>query len=81
MAALDSGTRGAIRAKAGRVAAKAWRYRARWRRSPTTLDAAGLPAGFHEAAAEVYARLAHFKGDEAADLEQVLAALLSGREE
>ena len=66
---------------AGRVAPKAWRYQGEMEEIANALHAAGLPAGFHEAAAEAYSRLAPFKGEETASLEQVLAALLSGREE
>lgn len=56
---------------------KAWRFVGEMEEIAATLDAAGLPPGFHLAAADVYRRLAPFKG--AADtpsLEAVLAALL-----
>jgi hypothetical protein len=41
-----------------------------------TFSAVGIPAGFHSAAAEIYQRLAGFKGAETPELDQVLAALL-----
>ena len=40
-----------------------------------TFEAAGLPGGFHQAAAEVYARLSNFKGSVEPSLDDVLAAL------
>ena len=42
-----------------------------------TFRAAGLPGEFHDAAAEIYARLAQFKGAEALpELDAVLHALM-----
>jgi hypothetical protein len=41
-----------------------------------TLEGAGLPAGFHRAAAEVYGRLAEFKDDRTVGGDAVLDALL-----
>ena len=62
---------------AGRTALKAWRFDGEMREIAATLAAAGLPAEFHEAAADVYARLAGFKGaDPAPDLDDVIARLL-----
>ena len=60
---------------ARRVAPKAWRYRGEMEEIASTFATAGLPCGFHEAAAEIYRRLADFKDSEAADLDQVLASL------
>jgi hypothetical protein len=46
----------------------------------STFEEAGLPGGFHAAAADLYRRLAHFKDSaEAPKLESVLAALLGAR--
>lgn len=42
-------------------ARKAWRFEGEMREIAATFEAAGLPGGFHRAAAEVYARLAGFK--------------------
>ena len=59
------------------VTAKAWRFAGEMEEIAATLDAAGLPSGFHLAAADVYRRLAPFKGaPETPTLEAVLAALL-----
>jgi hypothetical protein len=47
----------------------------------STFREAGLPGGFHEAAAEVYRRMAGFKdGDQSPQLEEVLTALLENHE-
>jgi hypothetical protein len=42
-----------------------------------TFAAAGLPEGFHRAAADIYARLAGFKNQRNADPEAIFAALQS----
>lgn len=50
------------RSRAAALAApKAWRYVAEMREIAATFEAAGLPAGFHNAAADLYERLAPFK--------------------
>jgi 3-hydroxyisobutyrate dehydrogenase-like beta-hydroxyacid dehydrogenase len=62
--------------QARRVTAKAWRFAGEMDEIAATLDAAGLPGGFHLAAAEIYHRLAFFKGRAAPpELNEVLAAL------
>lgn len=58
---------------------KAWRFAGEMREIAATFDAAGLPNGFHLAAAEIYERMAHFKNDDPARLEQVIEALLTKR--
>ena len=57
--------------------AKAWRFEGEMHEIAATFHAAGLPGGFHQAAAEVFRRLVDFK-DHAAppDIEAVLEALL-----
>jgi O-acetyl-ADP-ribose deacetylase (regulator of RNase III)/3-hydroxyisobutyrate dehydrogenase-like beta-hydroxyacid dehydrogenase len=70
----DSPTR--IHQRLRRVTGKAWRFAGEMEEIAATFTAAGLPGGFHEAAAELYQRLAPFK--EAAEppaLEAVLHAL------
>ena len=57
---------------------KGWRWIGEMEEIAHTFTAAGLPAGFHEAAAEVYRRTPHEEPG-AADEERVVAALLSGR--
>ena len=60
-----------------RVTRKAWRFAGEMDEIGDTLSDAGLPDGFHRAAAEVYRRLADFRGRaELPALEEVLAALL-----
>lgn len=64
---------------AATTAPKAWRFAGEMEEIASTLEAAGLPAGFHRAAAEAYARLAGFRGEpEGVPVEDVLAALLDG---
>ena len=50
----------------GGAAAKAWRWVGEMEEIAATFEAAGLPNGFHLAAAEVYRRLGQFKDDPAA---------------
>ena len=60
-----------------RATAKAWRFEGEMHEIASTFQEAGLPNGFHEAAAEVYRRMANFK-DEAKlpMLEDVLKAVI-----
>jgi len=59
--------------------AKAWRFVGEMHEIAATFRGAGLPGGFHEAAAEVYERLATFKDHpESPAIESVLEALLKG---
>jgi 3-hydroxyisobutyrate dehydrogenase-like beta-hydroxyacid dehydrogenase len=46
---------------AGAATPKAWRYVGEMEEIAATFETAGLPAGFHAAAADVFARLASFK--------------------
>jgi len=59
------------------VTAKAWRFVGEMEEIAATFEEAGLPGGFHAAAADVYRRLARFKdATETPPLEDVFAALL-----
>lgn len=59
------------------VTAKAWRFRGEMQEIAATFEEAGMPGGFHQAAAEVYRRLEEFKGrDPLPGPEEVLSALL-----
>jgi 3-hydroxyisobutyrate dehydrogenase-like beta-hydroxyacid dehydrogenase len=59
--------------------AKAWRFVGEMHEIAATFRGAGLPGGFHQAAAEVYERLAAFKEQtEPPTIESVLEALLKG---
>jgi hypothetical protein len=56
---------------------KAWRFAGEMEEVRATLEQAGLPGGFHAAAAEIYRRMAHFKGlSVLPPLKEVLVALL-----
>lgn len=60
-----------------RVTAKAWRFEGEMHEIASTFQKAGLPNGFHEAAAEVYQRMAGFKDSpDTPKLEEVLKVLL-----
>ena len=61
------------------TSAKAWRFEGEMHEIAATFGAAGLPDGFHRAAAEVYRRMSPLKDAEDADIERVTARLL-GRE-
>ncbi len=66
-------------AMAPMLAEKAWRFEGEMLEIAETFDAAGLPAGFHEAAAELYGRLAEFKDAESPALALLLARLRKAR--
>jgi 3-hydroxyisobutyrate dehydrogenase-like beta-hydroxyacid dehydrogenase len=60
-----------------RATAKAWRFEGEMYEIASTFQEAGLPNGFHEAAVEIYHRMAGFKDSaETPKLEAVLKALL-----
>lgn len=62
--------------RARRVTAKAWRFAGEMDEITATLEAAGLPGGFHAAAAELYRRIAQFKdAPSPPPLQEVLNAL------
>jgi 3-hydroxyisobutyrate dehydrogenase-like beta-hydroxyacid dehydrogenase len=62
-----------------RVTAKAWRFVDEMEQIAETFEAAGLPGSFHQAAADVYRRLARFKDREATpELGEVLESLVAG---
>jgi 3-hydroxyisobutyrate dehydrogenase-like beta-hydroxyacid dehydrogenase len=61
------------------VTAKAWRFIGEMEEIAATLESAGMPGGFHLAAADVYRRIAHFKdAPTTPELSEVLTALLDG---
>tara|TARA_B100000809_G_scaffold46313_1_gene40751 strand:+ start:510 stop:1337 length:828 start_codon:yes stop_codon:yes gene_type:complete len=59
--------------------AKAWRFEGEMQEIAATFENAGLPGGFHAAAAVVFERLAQFKDEPAADLVELLKALNQSR--
>ncbi len=62
-----------------RAAAKAWRFVGEMEEVAATFAEAGMPGGFHRAAADIYRRLADFR-DQARtpSLSEILTALLGG---
>ena len=59
---------------------KAWRWIAEMEENAAALDAAGLPEGFHQAAAEIYRRLAVYKdAGVPPSLDEVAKTLLKGK--
>jgi hypothetical protein len=76
----DAGFVEQVTRRSQRVTAKAWRFAGEMEEIAATFEAAGLPPGFHAAAAEVYRRLDGFKGmGTPPELEEVLRALLQPR--
>ena len=60
------------------VTAKAWRFRGEMEEIAATFKTAGVPDGFHLAAAELYRRISKFKGADALPaVGEVIKALLS----
>lgn len=58
------------------TAPKAWRFAGEMNEIAATFAEAGLPAGFHQAAEEVYSRMTKFKDGGASSTDEVLSALL-----
>jgi len=72
----DSGLAEQAAQRVRRAAAKAWRFAGEMEEIAATFPAVGMPGGFHEAAADLYRRLADFKGRPTPPpLAEVLAAL------
>lgn len=73
----DSGFADQANRRVSRVTAKAWRFEGEMHEIASTFQEAGLPNGFHEAAAEIYRCMAGFKDSpEPPKLEVVLSAVL-----
>ena len=67
------GQRSEITAQA--ISAKAWRFVGEMQEISATFASAGLPAEFHNGAAELYARLSEFKDQPPASLDKLLDVL------
>ena len=64
------------------TAPKAWRFAGEMHEIADTFEGAGLPGGFHRAAAEVYGRMEPLKPDDAPrDVASVLEHLLRARKD
>jgi 3-hydroxyisobutyrate dehydrogenase-like beta-hydroxyacid dehydrogenase len=73
----DPGFSEQVNQRVARVTAKAWRFEGEMEEIASTFREAGLPDGFHLAAAEVYSRLANFKNaSKPPSLDDVLKVLL-----
>ena len=73
----DPGFSDQVNQRVRRVTAKAWRFEGEMREIAATLQETGLPGGFHQAAGEVYRRMADFKNDtDAPQLDKVIRSLL-----
>jgi 3-hydroxyisobutyrate dehydrogenase-like beta-hydroxyacid dehydrogenase len=57
----DKGFSEQVNQRVSRVTSKAWRFEGEMKEIADTFREAGLPNGFHEAAAEIYHRMAAFK--------------------
>lgn len=65
-----------------KVTAKAWRFSGEMEEISSTFQAAGLPEGFHDAACQIYQRIAGFKdAEEPPALDAVINALLTTGED
>lgn len=72
----DKGFSEQVNRRVARVTAKAWRFEGEMKEIASMFREAGLPDGFHEAAGEVYHRMANFKDSpETPPLNDVLKAL------
>jgi 3-hydroxyisobutyrate dehydrogenase-like beta-hydroxyacid dehydrogenase len=66
-----------VNRRARRVTAKAWRFEGEMQEIAKTFEEAGLPNGFHNAAGDIYHRMAGFKDSpQTPELDDVLKALL-----
>lgn len=73
----DPGFSDQVNGRVRRVTAKAWRFEGEMKEIASTFDSAGLPDGFHRAAAEIYHRMATLKEARAMpSLDDVLQRLL-----
>lgn len=76
----DAGFSEQVSRRVRRVTAKAWRFEGEMREIAETFGDAGLPSEFHNAAAEIYQRMAGFKDSmETPEIDDVLNALLQNK--
>jgi 3-hydroxyisobutyrate dehydrogenase-like beta-hydroxyacid dehydrogenase len=74
----NAGFSNQVNQRVSRVTAKAWRFEGEMREIALTLQGAGLPDGFHHAAAEIYHRMSGFKdAARTPPLEDVIQSLLN----
>ena len=76
----DEGFSEQVNRRVRRVTAKAWRFEGEMREIAETFGEKNIPNGFHNAAAEIYHRMAGFKdATETPELSDVLNALLENK--
>ena len=61
------------------TARKAWRFVGEMAEIASAFDAAGLPRGFHDAAADIFQRLEAYKGHDDTSLNDVIRSLMSSQ--
>jgi len=61
---------------AGRIGRKAWRFEGEMAEIAAAMEGVGLPAGFHDAAREIYHRLSDLRGSDSTTVEDVNRRLL-----
>ena len=71
----DPGFSEQVNRRVTRATGKAWRFTGEMEEIAATFAEAGLPDGFHKAAAEVFQRMANLEPDRLNQLAQILAAL------
>jgi 3-hydroxyisobutyrate dehydrogenase-like beta-hydroxyacid dehydrogenase len=74
-AANGSGLDTSALPRVARITDRAWRWVGEMEEIATTFAEADMPRGFHEAAGDIYRRLARFKGEPRPSVEAVLDAL------
>ena len=75
----DSGFSEQVQRRVKQAIAKAWRFEGEMREIASTLREAGMPDGFHHAAAEVYHRMAILKNDTLSPTwDEIFTALTDG---
>jgi 3-hydroxyisobutyrate dehydrogenase-like beta-hydroxyacid dehydrogenase len=72
----DPGFSEQVNRRVVRATGKAWRFAGEMEEISATFEAAGLPGGFHQAAAKVYRRIVDAEPGRLERVDQVLAALL-----
>lgn len=74
----ESGFSEQINRRVARVTAKAWRFEREMKEIAATFQEAGMPRGFHEAAADIYHRISGFKdAEQTPEIKDVLQTLLT----
>ncbi len=74
----ESGFSEQVNQRVARVTAKAWRFEGEMKEIAATFQEAGMPSGFHEAAADIYHRILGFKdAEQTPKIKDILQTLLT----